>query len=242
MQLLRIQVAHGKASGCPSRARDPCGTDLRTMSNILMQFKCLLLLTCVSPCRMSQPCCDASARDQRRMFGHQYSCPQGPCCHDALSAKLIEQADFDFAFMSGFCTSAAYAGLPDTGLMSYAEMLHVGRCIHESTSHIPIIGDGDTGYGNAVNVKRTVNGYASAGFAGTILSTCIMNVFSTGAHMHLFVLAHLLLLDLCAELCMPCTGYACSSRVHHLKRCLELKPALKLSQTGHHNNSRPVVN
>lgn len=71
--------------------------------------------------------------------------------------------------MSGFCTSAAYAGLPDTGLMSYAEMLHVGRCIHESTSHIPIIGDGDTGYGNAVNVKRTVNGYASAGFAGAIL-------------------------------------------------------------------------
>eukprot|EP00892_Ulva_mutabilis_P001087 jgi/Ulvmu1/1097/UM106_0013.1 len=93
----------------------------------------------------------------------------GPCCHDALSAKLIEQADFDFAFMSGFCTSAAYAGLPDTGLMSYAEMLHVGRCIHESTSHIPIIGDGDTGYGNAVNVKRTVNGYASAGFAGILI-------------------------------------------------------------------------
>lgn len=96
---------------------------------------------------------------------------QGPCCHDALSAKLIEQADFDFAFMSGFCTSAAYAGLPDTGLMSYAEMLHVGRCIHESTSHIPVIGDGDTGYGNAVNVKRTVNGYASAGFAGAMLFT-----------------------------------------------------------------------
>lgn len=101
---------------------------------------------------------------------------QGPCCHDALSAKLIEQADFNFAFMSGFCTSAAYAGLPDTGLMSYAEMLHVGRCIHESTQTIPIIGDGDTGYGNAVNVKRTVNGYASAGFAGVILG-CLLTMW-----------------------------------------------------------------
>jgi isocitrate lyase len=41
-----------------------------------------------------------------------------------------------------------------------------GRCIHEATKHIPIIGDGDTGYGNAMNVKRTVRGYAAAGFAG----------------------------------------------------------------------------
>jgi 2-methylisocitrate lyase-like PEP mutase family enzyme len=41
-----------------------------------------------------------------------------------------------------------------------------GRNIHEATKHIPIIGDGDTGYGNAMNVKRTVRGYAAAGFAG----------------------------------------------------------------------------
>jgi 2-methylisocitrate lyase-like PEP mutase family enzyme len=41
-----------------------------------------------------------------------------------------------------------------------------GRYIHEATHHIPIIGDGDTGYGNAMNVKRTVRGYADAGFAG----------------------------------------------------------------------------
>lgn len=52
-------------------------------------------------------------------------CPnsQGPCCHDALSAKLIEQAGFPYAFMSGFCTSAAQLGAPDTGLISYGEMV-----------------------------------------------------------------------------------------------------------------------
>lgn len=94
---------------------------------------------------------------------------KGPCCHDALSAKLIEQAGFDFAFMSGFCTSAARLGAPDTGLMSYYEMMDQGRYIHEATHRIPVIGDGDTGYGNAMNVKRTVKGYAAAGFAGILI-------------------------------------------------------------------------
>eukprot|EP00884_Botryococcus_braunii_P013086 jgi/Botrbrau1/21779/Bobra.0190s0006.2 len=94
---------------------------------------------------------------------------QGPCCHDALSAKLIEDAGFPIAFMSGFTTSAARLGAPDTGLMSYGEMVDQGRYVNEATQHIPIIGDGDHGYGNAINVKRTVRGYASAGFAGILI-------------------------------------------------------------------------
>ena len=91
---------------------------------------------------------------------------QGPCCHDALSARLIEQAGFPFAFMSGFATAAAAAGLPDTGLMSYGEVVAVGGAIHSATARLPVIGDGDTGYGNAMNVQRTVQGFAAAGFAG----------------------------------------------------------------------------
>jgi 2-methylisocitrate lyase-like PEP mutase family enzyme len=65
--------------------------------------------------------------------------------------------------MSGFAVSAARLGLPDTGLISYGEMLEQGRNICNAVS-IPVIGDGDTGYGNALNVKRTVSGYAQAGF------------------------------------------------------------------------------
>lgn len=87
-----------------------------------------------------------------------------PCCFDALSARLIERAGFDLTFMSGFAVSAAHLGLPDTGLMSYGEAVGQGRNICEAVS-IPVIGDADTGYGNAVNVKRTVKGFASAGFA-----------------------------------------------------------------------------
>jgi 2-methylisocitrate lyase-like PEP mutase family enzyme len=87
-----------------------------------------------------------------------------PCCFDALSARLIESAGFELTFMSGFAVSAARLGLPDTGLISYGEMLDQGRNICDAVS-IPVIGDADTGYGNAVNVKRTVKGFASAGFA-----------------------------------------------------------------------------
>ena len=87
-----------------------------------------------------------------------------PCCYDALSARLIERAGFPLTFMSGFAVSSARLGLPDTGLISYGEMLDQGRNICEAVS-IPVIGDGDTGYGNALNVKRTVEGYARAGFA-----------------------------------------------------------------------------
>lgn len=91
-----------------------------------------------------------------------------PCCFDGLSAKLIEQAGFEVTFMSGFAVSAARLGLPDTGLISYGEMVEAGRDICAAT-HLPVIGDGDTGYGNAVNVKRTVKGYAQAGFAAVMI-------------------------------------------------------------------------
>jgi 2-methylisocitrate lyase-like PEP mutase family enzyme len=87
-----------------------------------------------------------------------------PGCFDALSARLIERAGYQVTFMGGFSVSAARIGLPDTGLISYSEMVDQGRNIC-SAIDIPVIGDGDTGYGNAVNVQRTVQGYAQAGFA-----------------------------------------------------------------------------
>ncbi len=87
-----------------------------------------------------------------------------PCCFDALSARLIERAGFALTFMSGFAVSAARLGMPDTGLISYGEILDQGRNICDAVS-IPVIGDADTGYGNALNVKRTLRGYARAGFA-----------------------------------------------------------------------------
>jgi 2-methylisocitrate lyase-like PEP mutase family enzyme len=91
-----------------------------------------------------------------------------PCCFDALSARLVEQAGFPLTFMSGFAVSAARLARPDTGLISFGEMLDQGRSIVEAVN-IPVIGDGDTGYGNVANVQRTVEGYARAGLAGIML-------------------------------------------------------------------------
>lgn len=90
-----------------------------------------------------------------------------PGCHDAISARLVEEAGFEIGFMSGFAVSAARLGMPDTGLISYGELADQGQNICRAVS-IPMIGDGDTGFGSAQNIKRTVQGYARAGFA------CIM--------------------------------------------------------------------
>ena len=108
-----------------------------------------------------------SPADRLRQLLAQPDVMVTPGCFDALSAKLVERAGFGATFMGGFAVSATRLGMPDTGLISYAEMVDQGRNICAAVS-IPVIGDGDTGYGNAINVQRTVRGYAQAGFA------CIM--------------------------------------------------------------------
>ena len=85
-----------------------------------------------------------------------------------MSARLIEEAGFELGFMSGFAVSAARLAMPDTGLISYAELVDQGQNICRAAS-IPLIGDGDTGFGSAQNIKRTVSGYQAAGFAAIML-------------------------------------------------------------------------
>lgn len=90
-----------------------------------------------------------------------------PCCYDGLSAKLIQRSEFKLTFLSGFSTAAAH-GLPDTGLLSFTEM---ERAIIAASSavDIPLIADGDTGFGNAINVRRTIAAYARAGASGVLI-------------------------------------------------------------------------
>ena len=92
-----------------------------------------------------------------------------PGCYDALSAKLVAAAGFKVTFMSGFAVSAARLGLPDTGLISFSEMLDSVRSCVSGAGTIPLIADGDTGYGNALNVQRTVLEYARAGAAAIMI-------------------------------------------------------------------------
>ena len=91
-----------------------------------------------------------------------------PSCFDSLSAKLIEQANFDVTFMSGFAASASRIGSPDLGLMTFSEVFDQANNICNAIN-IPMIVDGDTGYGNAMNVRRTLKECAKAGCAGILI-------------------------------------------------------------------------
>lgn len=85
--------------------------------------------------------------------------------HDAFTARLIEQAGFSACYMTGSGTVAAVLGMPDVGLITMTEMVENARRIARATS-IPVICDADQGYGNAINVMRTVREYEAAGVAG----------------------------------------------------------------------------
>ncbi|OZD12581.1 carboxyvinyl-carboxyphosphonate phosphorylmutase [Rhodococcus sp. 06-156-3C] len=85
-----------------------------------------------------------------------------PGAYDSLSARLIEQAGFEAVYMTGFGTTASLIGRPDVGLISATEMVDNARRIVAAVD-VPVIADGDTGYGNAINVLRTVKLYEQAG-------------------------------------------------------------------------------
>jgi 2-methylisocitrate lyase-like PEP mutase family enzyme len=86
-----------------------------------------------------------------------------PFVYDALQAKIAERVGFEAVYMTGFGTAAA-RGFPDLGLLTMSEMVENVRAIARSVQ-IPVICDADTGYGNPVNVWRTVNEYERAGAA-----------------------------------------------------------------------------
>ena len=88
-----------------------------------------------------------------------------PGAFDALSARLVEEAGFPAVYMTGFGTSAALIGRPDVGLLTMTEMAASARRIADCVD-IPVIADADTGYGNPLNVIRTVGAYEAAGVAG----------------------------------------------------------------------------
>lgn len=88
-----------------------------------------------------------------------------PGAFDALSARLVESAGFEAVYMTGFGTSAGLLGYPDVGLLTMTEMVENARRIVDAVN-IPVIADADTGYGNPINVIRTVQEYENAGVAG----------------------------------------------------------------------------
>jgi phosphoenolpyruvate phosphomutase len=111
--------------------------------------------------------------------------------HDAVSAKLIQEAGFDAVWASGFGISAALKCIPDASFITPTEQLEVERNMAEAVT-IPIIADCDTGYGNALNVMRTVNDHERAGIAAICIED---NVFPKRCSFYAGVRRELISLD-----------------------------------------------
>ena len=88
-----------------------------------------------------------------------------PGAYDAFSARLVEDVGFEAVYMTGFGTAASMFALPDIGLVTMTEMVANAKRISDAV-HIPVIADADTGYGNHLNVIRTMEEYEKAGVAG----------------------------------------------------------------------------
>jgi 2-methylisocitrate lyase-like PEP mutase family enzyme len=96
-----------------------------------------------------------------------------PGCYDALSARVLERAGFPAVYMTGYGTSLALLGLPDAGLATMSEMHLNARYIANAVA-VPVIADADNGYGNAINVIRTVREYIQTGVAAIHLEDQII--------------------------------------------------------------------
>lgn len=92
-----------------------------------------------------------------------------PGVYDALSARLAADAGFSVSFLSGYATAATLLGLPDFGYLTQGEMADVARRVCRAAPELAVIVDADTGYGNALNTRRTVELFEAAGGAGMFL-------------------------------------------------------------------------
>jgi len=96
-----------------------------------------------------------------------------PGCYNAMSGRVLEAAGFEAIYMTGYGTSLALTGMPDVGLATMSEMVANARYIAAAVD-VPLIADADTGFGNAINVIRTVREYIGAGVAGIHLEDQVM--------------------------------------------------------------------
>lgn len=96
-----------------------------------------------------------------------------PGSYDAWSAKMVEAAGFPAVYMTGYGVAASTLGMPDIGLISFHEIVTAAHNICNATT-VPVIADADNGYGNTLNVVRTVREYEAAGVCGIQLEDQVM--------------------------------------------------------------------
>jgi isocitrate lyase len=101
-----------------------------------------------------------AAGDPTKIIAH-------PCSYDGLSSRLVEESGCPIVFLAGYAVASSY-GLPDTGYIAMQEMCDkIQEAVRQVS--VPVMADGDTGYGSPMNVKRTVQSFAAAGAAGIMI-------------------------------------------------------------------------
>ncbi len=94
-----------------------------------------------------------------------------PGAYDALSARVVAAAGFATLYLGSFATATSLLGLPDVGLITQTELVDAARRI-TAVVDIPVIADGENGFGNALNVRRTVRAFEQAGVAAIHIEDC----------------------------------------------------------------------
>ena len=110
-----------------------------------------------------------SAPDRLRAILKEPGLVVMPAVWDGLTAKLTHEAGFKTAFLSGSCVAASRLGGPDLDLVSFGEMMDSFNMVRGAAPDLLVLADGDHGYGNAMNVQRTVAGYGRAGAAAVLI-------------------------------------------------------------------------
>ena len=97
---------------------------------------------------------------------HSNHCKRSPSTSPrVLTREQKQEAGFHAAYLSGFALSASRLAEPDIGLTTFSEVVEAARACCDAVT-LPVVGDGDTGFGGALNVRRTIHGFARAGLAG----------------------------------------------------------------------------
>lgn len=110
-----------------------------------------------------------SPPDRLRALLQQPGLVPMPAVWDGISAKLTQAAGFKTAFLSGSCCAASRLGGADLDLISFGEMFDSFTMVRRAAPDLLVLADGDHGYGNAMNVQRTVRAYGQAGAAAVLI-------------------------------------------------------------------------
>lgn len=106
----------------------------------------------------------SKAQRLRELLHRDGDIPFAIGCYDGITARLVQESGFEVALMSGYGVAGSVLGGPDYGMITMTEMCTQAHNMNRVID-IPLIGDGDTGYGNPLNVRRTVMEYEQAGCA-----------------------------------------------------------------------------